>query len=166
MHVAATQASAAPLLGDFPRAPRRYAVAKAAAGGPARGSLEAFSERSGSPPHAARQQRKISPDAAPTKARQRAEFRHHPEPIRAEATDRGFPNAEALGGVSIGRASARPAMARQSSAYLAQQLAQEVMPESARAQASLLAQGVQAYRHALSHGIAIIGPADAQGLLV
>jgi hypothetical protein len=49
---------------------------------------------------------------------------------------------------------------------MAQHLAQEVMPEDRLDQPGALLQGLLHYRRALDQGIAVIGPANFQGLVV
>ncbi|MDP6707142.1 MAG: hypothetical protein QF893_12425 [Alphaproteobacteria bacterium] len=57
-------------------------------------------------------------------------------------------------------------MATASSAFLAQHLAQEVMPESPRDGTVAHQRGLDRYHDALAQGVAVIGPADFRGLVI
>jgi hypothetical protein len=74
------------------------------------------------------------------------------------------PSRPRQGGV-VASAGALP-LATISSAFLAQHLAQEVMPESPRDGTVAHQRGLDRYHDVLAHGVAVIGPADFRGLVV
>ncbi len=52
------------------------------------------------------------------------------------------------------------------SAFMAQYLAQEVMPEDRHGRPGAAREGLQLYHRAIAQGVAVIGPADFQSLVV
>ncbi len=86
-----------------------------------------------------------------------------PEP-QSRTGPRAEPSRPRQGG-AVASAGA-PLSATASSAFLAQHLAQEVMPESPRDGRVAHQRGLDRYHDALAHGVAVIGPADFLGLVV
>ncbi len=153
MKVTATTAGLAPLLHGAARAPRPHDIDR----------LVPTDDRA-----APRRRARASFDA---RARARGAEAETTRRLGQSPFDRvARPGTRAEPPVASASASERAADAWKSStattAFMAQHLAQEVMPEDGRDQPGALRRGLLHYRRALDQGIAVIGPANFAGLVV
>lgn len=155
MNVTATTAGLAPLLQGVARAPRRHDTDRLVPHDdrtqPRRRSRASFEAQVGSHRAEAETARRLgqSPFDRVARPGTRAEA---PAPNASER-----PRAPDVGAWQPSTAA---------TAFMAQYLVQEVMPEDGQDQPGALRQGLLHYRRAMAQGIAVIGPANFSGLVV